>query len=222
MRRLLPDTALFLGGAVLVAAVTKVGVPLVAAAMGIDPFAAWMLLSLVFIFLPVVVGGWALLRSEGHPAPGRLRLQRPSASAWGWAALGAVVIALGSFVLNAQLERLGLAVAPFVRAPRAWDGWMFLVWAVYWPVNILGEEFAWRGVVLPRMERELGGWAWALNGALWGGFHAGFGAGNVLVLVPTLALVPLVAQRTRSTWVAVALHAFTSLPGMALLALGKL
>jgi membrane protease YdiL (CAAX protease family) len=112
---------------------------------------------------------------------------------------------------------------PFARDVRALTAdrvWMVGVWALYWPCNILGEEFIWRGVLLPRMEAWIGARAWLINALAWGVFHAAFGAGNVLVLLPTLLLVPLVAQRRRSTWLAVLMHASLSLPGFVVLALG--
>jgi Type II CAAX prenyl endopeptidase Rce1-like len=34
-------------------------------------------------------------------------------------------------------------------------------------LNILGEEFLWRGVVLPRQEVAFGRRAWVVNGILW-------------------------------------------------------
>jgi hypothetical protein len=33
-------------------------------------------------------------------------------------------------------------------------------------LNIVGEEFVWRGVVLPRQEVAFGGRAWLVNGVL--------------------------------------------------------
>ena len=100
--------------------------------------------------------------------------------------------------------------------------WMLGVWAVYWPLNILGEEFAWRAVILPRMEAQFGGAGWLVNAAFWGIAHVPFGPGNLLVILPTLLIVPWMASRRRSTWVAVALHVFLSGPGFVGLALGWL
>ena len=80
---------------------------------------------------------------------------------------------------------------------------MFALWAVYWPFNILGEEFVWRGVILPRMEARFQTRAWCWNAALWTTFHVGFGAGNILVVGPALLLVPFLSQRRRSTWLGV-------------------
>lgn len=112
---------------------------------------------------------------------------------------------------------------PFARDVQPLLGerlWMLALWAVYWPVNILGEEFVWRGISLPRMQARLGSRAWALNAALWGAFHTAFGPGNLLVLLPSLVLVPWVAQRRNNTWLAVLLHAGLSGPGFVALAIG--
>ena len=98
--------------------------------------------------------------------------------------------------------------------------WMLALWAVYWPINILGENLVWRGIVLPRMEVALGAVAWLPSAILWGIFHLAFGLGNLLVLMPTLILVPLIAQWRRNTWLAVLLHAGLSGPGFVALALG--
>jgi membrane protease YdiL (CAAX protease family) len=223
---LVPDCALFLGAGVLVAGVVYMGVPALTA-RGVDPLPAWMLLAVPFIFVPIVVGGLLLLRSEGRsdqPWRERLWLQRPSGADWRWAAWGMLGIGAASAALFAVCALLGLSyLPPFARGAAPLGElrpWMVAVWAVYWPFNILGEELVWRGVILPRMQARLGERAWALNAALWCAFHTAFGLGNVLVLLPTMVLVPYVAQRRCSTWLAVLLHAGLSAPGFVALALG--
>jgi membrane protease YdiL (CAAX protease family) len=220
--RLQKEFGVFVVGAVCLGGVARWGVPWLAAWANIDRFGAWMILSVPFVFSPVVALSLALLRTEGERSAGRLRLQAPPRRAWAWAAIAAGVIVLASGALSALANQWGLSLDPFHRVPSPWPVWMFAVWAVYWPVNILGEELAWRAIILPRMETLIGKQAWLLNGALWGVFHLGFGPGNLLVLTPTLLLVPWAAQKTRSTGVAVALHAFVSLPGMLMIAAGRL
>ncbi len=217
MKRLLPEVSIFLVGAVLVFTVVHTGVPWLAS-LGVDRFGAWMLLAIPFVLGPVI--GLGLWRHRQAPRP--LRFVRPGRRDWAWAAAGAGGIVVGSLATKGVADALGLSIDPFHRDPHPWAGWMFALWAIYWPLNILGEEFVWRGVVLPRMELELGANAWLLNAALWMVFHTGFGPGNILTLVPTLLIVPFVAQKTRNTWLAVFLHAFVSLPGMAMIALGKI
>jgi membrane protease YdiL (CAAX protease family) len=98
--------------------------------------------------------------------------------------------------------------------------WFVAVWLLSWPSNMLGEELTWRAVVLPRMEAYFGQKAWLLNAALWLVFHLAFGPGNLLVLLPTLAIVPWVTQRRRNAWLGLVLHATLSLPGFIAMALG--
>ena len=222
---LVPDVALFLGGGVLVAGVVRVAAPRWAAS-GVDPLAAWMGLALAFVFGPILVGGWWLLRSEasGQGFVERLRLRRPSAADWRWGLLGLAGIGVGSAAMVGVCRALGLDPSPpFARGLEPLLGarlWMLGLWAFYWPVNILGEELVWRGISLPRMETRLGHRAWMLNGLCWGTLHVGFGPGNLIMLLPTLVLVPWIAQRRRNTWLAVLMHAGLSGPGFVALALG--
>ena len=220
---LVADAAAFAAGAALVAVTVWLGVPALSAA-GVPPLAAWMALAIPVVFTPVLACGWWILRGErGHESwIDRLRLQRPSGADWLWGATGLVAIAACSSVMFWMCAALGLDPnPPFARGVElAGRPWLLGLWAVYWPINILGEELVWRGVSLPRMEARLGERAWALNAALWGAFHTAFGLGNLLVLLPTLALVPWIAQRRRNTWLAVLMHAGLSGPGFVALALG--
>lgn len=218
------DLLVFAGGGLLVFAVTRAGVPWLAA-RGWDPFAAWMLLASVGVFVPLIGAGLWLLRREG-PCPAwrtRLRLARLSPADWRGVAWGSAAIVAGAALMSRVDASLGLSPDPFARAPQAWGAerwWMFAAWALYWPLNILGEEFTWRGVILPRMEARWGARAWRWNAGCWALFHVGFGLGNVLVVAPTLVLLPWLAQRRRSTVVGVLLHVAISLPGMLAIALG--
>jgi membrane protease YdiL (CAAX protease family) len=49
---------------------------------------------------------------------------------------------------------------------------MALVYLVILALNIVGEEFWWRGYVLPRQELVHGQWTWLVHGMLWTLFHA--------------------------------------------------
>jgi membrane protease YdiL (CAAX protease family) len=220
---LAPDTAVFLGGGLLVAATVWLGVPVVSGA-GLEPLAAWMALAIPCVFAPILAGGWWIARREPSRAPwiDRLRLRRPTRADWLWGLAGLIGIGAGT----AALFRLCAVLGPDPNPPFARNvavagrPGLFVLWAVYWPINILGEELVWRGVSLPRMEARLGQRAWARNAALWGVFHTAFGVGNLLVLLPTLVLVPWIAQRRRNTWLAVLMHAGLSGPGFVGLALG--
>lgn len=98
--------------------------------------------------------------------------------------------------------------------------WLLLVWLPYWLLNILGEEFLWRGVMLPRQEAAFGEKAWLVHGVGWGLFHIAFGWQLLLTLLPLMFILPYVAQKTRSTWVGVIMHAGLNGPSFIAISLG--
>jgi uncharacterized protein len=71
--------------------------------------------------------------------------------------------------------------------------------------TILGEEFLFRGVLLPKMEAAFGRWSWVANGVLFGLYHVHqpWGIPNA-VLTGLLYTFP--AYRFRSTWMSIILH----------------
>ena len=84
------------------------------------------------------------------------------------------------------------------RLEGAW--WFFALFVVNAVFNtILGEEFLFRGVLLPRMEGVFGRWSWVANGVLFGLYHVHqpWGIPNS-VLTGLLYTFP--AYRFRSTW----------------------
>ena len=64
--------------------------------------------------------------------------------------------------------------------------------------NIYGEEFWWRGYILPRQELKFGKWTWLVHGVLWASFHS-FWWWDVLAILPGALVMSFVAQRTRNT-----------------------
>ena len=94
------------------------------------------------------------------------------------------------------------------------------MWLPFWILNVLAEEFTWRAVLLPRQEARFGRWAWLVQVLLWAVFHASFGVTVLVLVVPTLLVVPFVAQRTRNTFCGVTVHALSNGPPFVLIALG--
>ena len=74
---------------------------------------------------------------------------------------------------------------------------------------MLGEEFLFRGVLLPRMESVFGRWSWVANGVLFGLYHVHqpWGIPNS-VLTGLLYTYP--THRYRSTWMSIILHSAQS------------
>lgn len=125
-------------------------------------------------------------------------------------------------------EKLWLALFPFLAEPPGygfevifespellarlagawWFAGLFAVSAVF--NTVLGEEFLFRGVLLPRMEGAFGRWAWVANGALFALYHVHQPwviGGNVVSGILFLALP---AWRFRSTWPAIIIHSAQS------------
>jgi membrane protease YdiL (CAAX protease family) len=84
--------------------------------------------------------------------------------------------------------------------------WAFLAASLLLLVlNVVGEEFWWRGYVLPRQEATSGQSIWLLHGILWTLFHAAMWW-NLLNLLPLAVGLVFVASRQRSTAVGLVTH----------------
>ena len=95
------------------------------------------------------------------------------------------------------------------RLVGAW--WFFAVFVVNAIFNtILGEEFLFRGVLLPRMEAVFGRWSWVANGVLFGFYHL-HSHGEFQGLCREWCLpVRISSWRFRSTWMGVIVHSAQS------------
>jgi len=164
-------------------------------------------------FLGLIVATIIALRREGWALSWatmkeRLRLQRMSLAAWKWTLPFLVLYLLSGFVLNvlAQFvyQRLGFwppdADIPLTNVPY------ILILLI---VNVISEEFWWRGYILPRQELAHGRFAWIVNGLLWSVFHL-FKWWAVPFMLLKHWMIPFVAQRTRNTTPAILIHLFSN------------
>ena len=152
----------------------------------------------------------------------------PRARLWLWLVPFLVAVAVVELVLDSSLENAWVSVFPFFAQPAGYSfdailgsqeilrrlegAWWFLVLFVISAVfnTILGEEFLFRGVLLPKMEGVFGRWSWVANGVLFGLYHVHqpWGIPNA-VLTGLLYTFP--AHRYRSTWMSIVLHSAQSL-----------
>ncbi|MGF1507324.1 MAG: type II CAAX prenyl endopeptidase Rce1 family protein [Anaerolineae bacterium] len=151
----------------------------------------------------------------------RFRLHRMDGKTWLWT-VGLLVAALvlanlvaafnGLLIANGVIpypEWLPLWLQPAVNLPEgaalfdvygaAFGGLRgnvtaLLAYYVLLAVNILGEEFWWRGYVLPRQEAAFGRWTWLIHGTMWCVFHA-FKYWELLALLPITLLITVLASR---------------------------
>ena len=120
----------------------------------------------------------------------------------GWMPLPEHLPAIADPRVPFSLEMLVRSAGGVIRG--RWDiGALYLVTFGF---NILGEEFWWRGIILPRQELAFGRKTWLVHGLLWSVFHI-FKWWDILTLVPVCLLVAFSAQRTRSNWGALIGHA---------------
>ncbi len=94
----------------------------------------------------------------------------------------------------------------FMGVPLDGNWWIILVWLLCLLCNILGEEFWWRGYILPRQELAFGRYAWLVQGVLWLFLFHAFLKWNFIVLIPTCLLIPYLAQKYQNTWLAAIVH----------------
>ena len=151
----------------------------------------------------------------------------PRARLWLWVVPFIVAVAVVELVLNTPLENAWVSVFPFLAEPegRSFDAflgsqevleglvgaWWFLALVVVQSIfnSILGEEFLFRGVLLPKMEGVFGRGSWVANGVPFGFYHVHqpWGIPNS-VLTGLLYTFP--AYRYRSTWMSIIVHSAQS------------
>jgi len=135
-----------------------------------------------------------------------------------------LAVALMFFVLP-MLNNLWVAGLPFLAQPPslnldsvlgspevqaqlvgAWGfAGLFLIMSVF---TYIGEEFLFRGVLLPKMNGRFGKWDWVANGVLFGAYHwhqpwmipGGIITGTFMFALP--------AKRFHSTWMSIIVHSW--------------
>jgi uncharacterized protein len=162
------------------------------------------------------------LNTPRDPATGR-----PRARLWLWVVPFLLAVAVLELVLNTPLENAWVSVFPFFAEPQGYSQdvifqspeilarlegawWFFALFVIQAVFNtILGEEFLFRGILLPKMEGVFGRFSWVANGVLFGLYHVHqpWGIPNS-VLTGLLYTYP--AYRYRSTWMSIIIHSAQS------------
>src|ERR671917_734830 len=160
-------------------------------------------------------------------APRESTTGQPRARLWLWVVPFLVAVALVELLLDPPIENAWVSVFPFLAEPGSYSldvllesqeilarlegaWWFFILYVVTAVFNtILGEEFLFRGVLLPRMEGVFGRGSWVANNILFGLYHV-----HVPWVIPNAVLTGLLytypAYRYRSTWMAIILHSAQS------------
>ena len=182
-------------------------------------------LSLIIVYREEGDLRWATIQQRlWLNAPRDPKTGEPLRKLWLWVIAFAFLFFIIQFVIARPLDGLWVSVFPFFAMPASANldavlgapemvaqlvgNWSFLglffVMAVF---NILGEEFFFRGVLLPKMEGVFGKWDWVANGVLMGAYHW---HQPWMILTGALLMSPLCfsfpARRFRSTWMSIIVH----------------
>jgi len=113
--------------------------------------------------------------------------------------------------VDPRLEQ-NLLVDSFMGIPLKGQWWVAVVYFIFLLFNIFGEQFWWRGYILPRQELAFNKWTWVIHGTLWGLFHI-FWKWNLIILFPTCLALSYVVYKQKNTWIGIISHlAFNSAP----------
>lgn len=228
--KLLPSAIIFISAAALMWVMTRICIPFLSDITGVEPIFFWFMCGGLGVFTPLIITGVIILRKEGYRLTKetfarRLRFRRMTRRDWNYSliALAAIgVLTAGvMFVMQAVVPGFNHTPSFMTLEPLAPGRyWLLLAWLPYWLLNIGGEEFFWRGVLLPRQEAAFGKKAWMLHGTGWAVFHIAFGWQLLIMLLPLLYIEPYVVQKTGNTWTGVFLHAVINGPSFIAIALG--
>jgi membrane protease YdiL (CAAX protease family) len=141
---------------------------------------------------------------------------------WWWLIPLIVFVAALEIGLRSTLVDVWTGIFPFLAEPEGYDfaammtpemrpqlvgAWgLFTLFAVSALFNtFLGEEFIFRGVLLPKMEGVFGKWDWVANGVLFSFYHFHQPWG-ILATIPADLVFAFSGKRFHSNWFPIILH----------------
>jgi membrane protease YdiL (CAAX protease family) len=99
----------------------------------------------------------------------------------------------------------GAIPTEFMGQQLAGNWWILITLLVSLSIATFGEEFWWRGYILPRQELAFGKYTWLIHGFMWACFHL-FAPWNFFGILPGCLALAYVTQRLKNTWPAVIAH----------------
>lgn len=148
----------------------------------------------------------------------------PRRRLWLWVIPFLIAITIWELALTSYVDGLWVSVFRFFAEPpgygmaavlgsqeildRLVGAWWFLALFVVQAIfnTILGEEFLFRGVLLPKMEGVFGRWSWVANGVLHGVYHVHQPWGIPGAVISCAFLYAFPSWCFRSTWMGVIVH----------------
>lgn len=215
--------------------VTRLFIPYLRHTTTVHPALIWFLAGGILVFIPLFLLSLLLFKRDNFSLTwvslrDRFRLQPMNKTDWIWAlsSLAAIYLGMGLIMLISFLLARGFGLPLLQTSPpflhfepfRGSQLWLFLVWAPFFFFNIFGEEFMWRGYILPRQELVHGRRVWIVHSLWWTLFHAGFGWNLIVLVLPFLFIQTYAVYKRKNTWVGIVIHALGNGPTFILVALG--
>jgi membrane protease YdiL (CAAX protease family) len=227
---LFKSLSIYIPAALLMYLLTKYLIPYLHVRTGLETILLWFIVAGLGVFTPLIILGILILKREGLKFNKeiivlRLRFRRLTKSDLLWTFMGLLaVIAMSGLIMKILvffLEQFDhspsfMSFEPLSKGRH----WLLLVWIPYWILNILGEEFLWRGVMLPRQEVAFGKITWIIHGFGWGLFHFAFGWKLLVTLIPLIFIQSFIVQKTKNSWTGVIMHGGLNGPSFIAICLG--
>jgi uncharacterized protein len=189
---------------------------------------AWQfIVSLVIIYRELGTLRWSAIRQRTWlQTPRDPGTDQPNPRLYWWLLPPLLFSALTGFALSEYLDAPMAWLFPALKMPAYADNsqlvspqfagqWRLLgIALVSFIFNyFLGEEFLFRGILLPRMRGVFGKYDWIANAVLFGFYHVHLAWNLPSIIVSNLA-ISWPARRFRSNWMAVIVHGAELLPAL--------
>ena len=209
--------AIYIPAALLLYFSTNYLIPYLSKVTNQETILFWFIVAGLGVFTPLIITGIIILKFEGYKFSlktwkERLRFKKITSRDLIWSIGGLIIIGILSGLI---MEALKLIVGDFDHSPpfmsfepltTTGKYWLLIFWLPYWILNILGEEFLWRGVMMPKQELVFGKYTWLIHGFGWGLFHVSFGWQLLITLIPIIFIQSYVVQKTKNSWTGVIIH----------------
>lgn len=175
-----------------------------------------------------------LYREEGNIRPGTIsrqfwlnhpksaRSRETKKALWWWLIPLILLVAALEIGLHSTLVDVWTGIFPFFAEPEGYDFAVMLTpemraqlvgaWGLFGLYlasslfnTFLGEEFIFRGVLLPKMQGVFGKWDWVANGVMFSFYHLHQPWG-MLATLPADLVVAFSGKRFRSNWFPIIIH----------------
>ena len=154
----------------------------------------------------------------------RMRINKLSKRDVYWTIGGFVFLSLTSYLIaKILLPITGQTAAPFFFRNMPLNEehiWILYIWPLFFFLNIIGEEFLWRGYIQPRQELLNKKYTWLVHGLLWACWHLPMGLDLVLSAIPIFFILPAIVQIRKNTSIAIIIHSVFGAFGFLSLAFG--